>query len=354
MAAVRLALIGYGFMGHEHYKMMQDFPEITVAAICDRAPEQLVDVPQDIPTFTSVDEMLEKADFDTVIICCNNNQHFDVAAKCARAKKDIICEKPAAMSVRELDKMLQVVEENGVRFTVHQQRRLDKDFRTIKEIYDTDAVGKVYTIQSSLYGYNGNMHDWHVYKSEGGGMLYDWGVHLIDQILWMMNGIKLKTIFADVRNVIMDECDDFFKLQFHFENGVNAEIELGTYFLSDQPGWYTRHWFIGGNKGSAYCNGFDAEGKCVTTEHLLTQVPGSKPLGAEGPTRSFGTPAEGLILTSPLPQVNTAHRDFFENYLAALDGKESFLVQAEEVRRCLAVMEACRKSAELGRSVDFE
>lgn len=133
-------------------------------------------------------------------------------------------------------------------------------------------------------------------------MLYDWGVHLIDQILWMMQGVKLKTIFADVRNVIMKECDDFFKLQFCFENGVNAEIELGTYFLTDREGWFTRHWFIGGNKGSAYCDGFDAEGKMVTTSHLLTQAPGSKPLGAEGPTRSFGTPAEGLIQTSPLPR----------------------------------------------------
>lgn len=354
MATIKLGLVGFGFMGHEHYAMMKTFDEITVTAICDRNPEMLTGIEEGVQTFTDVDTMLAKGNFDTVIVCCNNNQHFDVVCKCARAHKDIICEKPVAMSVRELDKMLQVVEENNVRFTVHQQRRFDKDFRSIKAIYDQKAVGDVYTIQSSLYGYNGNMHDWHIFKAEGGGMLYDWGVHLIDQILWMMQGVKLKTIFADVRNVIMKECDDFFKIQFHFENGVNAEIELGTYFLSDQPGWFARHWFIGGNKGSAYCDGFDAVGKCVTTKYLLTQVPGSKPLGAEGPTRSFGTPAEGLIQTSPLPEVNTEHRNYFENYLRALDGKEDFLVKPEETRRTLAVMEACWKSAKLGRSVDFE
>ena len=108
------------------------------------------------------------------------------------------------------------------------------------------------------------------------------------------------------------------------------------------------------DEGIAYCDGFDAEGKCVTTEHLLTQVPGSKPLGAEGPTRSFGTPAPGLILTSPLPEVQVSHRNFFENYLAAMDGREELMVKPEEVRRTLAVMEACRKSSALGRSVDFE
>ena len=41
---------------------------------------------------------------------------------------------------------------------------------------------------------------------------------------------KLKTIYADVRNVINDQVDDYFNLQLYFENGVNAQIELGTYF----------------------------------------------------------------------------------------------------------------------------
>ena len=355
MAQIKLGIIGFGFMGHEHYKMMKSFDEITVTAICDRVPEMMEDITDEgIGKYTDARRMLAEADFDTVIISCNNNQHFDIVSQCARAGKNIICEKPAAMTVQEFDKMMQVVEENGVSFTVHQQRRYDTDFRTMKEVVDQKLVGDVYTIQSSLYGYNGNMHDWHVYRAEGGGMLYDWGVHLIDQILWMMQGVKLRTVFADVRNVIMKECDDFFKIQLVFENGIRAEIELGTYFLSDRPGWFARHWFVGGNKGSAYCDGFDAEGKCVTTEHLLTQMPGSKPLGAEGPTRSFGTPAPGLILTSPLPEVQVSHRNFFENYLAAMDGREELMVKPEEVRRTLAVMEACRKSSALGRSVDFE
>ena len=51
--------------------------------------------------------------------------------------------------------------------------------------------GTFYTIKSALYGFNGNMHDWHIYPEFGGGMLYDWGVHLIDQMLWMIPG-KLK------------------------------------------------------------------------------------------------------------------------------------------------------------------
>ena len=90
----------------------------------------------------------------------------------------------------ELDDM-EAACKTGVKFTVHHQRRFDPDFRTAKGLR-LRHPGDVYTIKSSLYGFNGNMHDWHVYKSEGGGMLYDWGVHLLDQILWMLPGVKLK------------------------------------------------------------------------------------------------------------------------------------------------------------------
>ena len=58
-------------------------------------------------------------------IAANNNQHHDLVCQAARAGKDIICETPVAMSVEELDDMIKVVEECGVKFTVHHQRRLD-------------------------------------------------------------------------------------------------------------------------------------------------------------------------------------------------------------------------------------
>lgn len=207
----------------------------------------------------------------------------------ARAGKDIICEKPVAMSLEELDDMIRVTEECGVKFTVHHQRRLDPDFRTAKAVFDQGTLGDIYTIKSSLYGFNGNMHDWHVYISEGGGMLYDWGVHLLDQILWMMPGAKLKSLYADIRNVINFEVDDYFKILMRFDNNVTAEVELGTYYLTDKmyDKWFERHWFIGGNKGSAYVDGFKPEGKIVRTAGLLQNVGGQRTMTAAGPTRSF-------------------------------------------------------------------
>lgn len=353
MEPIKVGIIGHGFMGHEHETMLTQMDEIQVVGITDRDPAQLEDVKEGIIRYPSVEELLANPEIQVVLIVANNNQHLDLVTKAAKAGKDIICEKPAAMSVAELDEMVKVVSECGVKFTIHHQRRFDPDFRTIKEIYDQGTLGDVYTIKNQLYGFNGNMHDWHVYISEGGGMLFDWGVHLIDQVLWMINS-KITSVYATVKNVINFEVDDFFNIQLRFENGVQAEIELGTYYLKDQPNWFERHWFIGGNQGSAYVDGFHPTGKIVRTTGLLQNVGGSRTMTAAGPTRSFGNPREGLIVTEELPEVTTNHKNYFENYVRAYRGEEEFLVKIPEVRRVLALMEAIRESAKTGQAVQFE
>jgi len=347
-------IIGFGFMGHIHEKTLDSLEAVNVVSICDIKEEKMADaITEGVIKTTSFDELLKIEDINTVIISLSNHVHKEVVIKAAKAGKNIICEKPAAMSVKEFDEMIAAVKDAGVLFTVHQQRRFDKDFRTAKEVYDQETLGNVYTIQSMLYGINGNMHDWHVFKKYGGGMLYDWGVHLIDQMLYMVDS-NVKTIFADLRNVINEEVDDYFKILFKFENGITGEIELGTYFLADKPKWFERHWFIGGNKGTMYSDGFEPVGKIAKTTKLLKNVPGKTTMTASGPTRSFGPPQEGVLITEDLPEVNVAHIMFFENYLNALAGKEELIVKIPEVRRVLAIMEAVRESAASGKSVDFE
>lgn len=356
--AYRYAVIGYGFIGRRHVNTLKTFAQSDCVAACDINPKRLSEAKSlypDMAVYEKAEDLFANEKLDGVIIAANNIAHKELTIMAAEHGCNIICEKPAALNVAEFDEMMEAVNKAGVSFTVHQQRRFDKDFNTVKVCYDEGLVGDIYTIQSSLYGYNGNMHDWHVYRAEGGGMLYDWGVHLIDQILYMVKG-KLKTVYADIRNVINKEVDDYFKIILRFENNVTAEIELGTYFLNDQPNWFERHWFVGGNKGSMNVNKFDPEGAIVRTTRLLENVAEDQDKSAKsyGPTRSFGVPAPGLIVSEPLPKVTVEQSDYFVNYFKALDGEEEMLVKPEEVRRVLCVMEACRKSAETMRSVDFE
>ena len=209
-------------------------------------------------------------------------------------------------------------------------------------------VGDMYVIKSQLYGFNGNMHDWHVYPEMGGGMLYDWGVHLIDQMLDMVKS-EIVSLYADVRNVINENVDDYFNIIMKFKNGVTAEIELGTYYLTPK-----RAWFIGGNKGSAIIDGFNGEGKIVRTAHLLENVPGKITMTAAGPTRSFGPAAPGLLQEEALPEVDVNHRNYFEHFVKAFNKEEEVIIKPEQVRRVLCVMDAVRESAKTGKAIAFE
>lgn len=348
MGKMKLGIVGFGFMGHCDADMMATFEDIDLVAVADIIPERMADAPAGVETYGSMDELLEKADIDVVMISTPNPSHLEMVEKAARAGKHIICEKPAAMTSAEFDKMVEATEKAGVIFTVHQQRRWDKDYRIMKEVYDRELVGKPYVIKSQLYGVNGNMHDWHVYPEMGGGMLYDWGVHLIDQILYMVDA-PITSLYADVRNVINERVDDYFNILIKFATGVTAELELGTYYLTPK-----RAWFIGGNTGSAMIDGWDGEGRIVRTAHLLENVPGKITMTAAGPTRSFGPPAPGLLTEEPLPEVNVAHRNYFEHFLKAFHGEEEVMVQPRQVRRVLQVMEAVRESAKTGKAIAFD
>ncbi|MGI6316795.1 MAG: Gfo/Idh/MocA family protein [Christensenellales bacterium] len=347
---IKFGVVGFGFMGHCVADMLATFPEeqIRLTAVADINPEQLKDVPAGVETYAGMDEMLSRADINTVIISTPNPSHLEMVEKAAAAGKHIICEKPAAMTVTQFDRMAEAAQRAGVVFTVHHQRRWDRDFRIMKEVYDRGMVGQPYVIKSQLYGFNGNMHDWHIYPEMGGGMLYDWGVHLIDQMLEMVD-TPVVSLYADLRNVINEWVDDYFNILLKFGNGVTGVIELGTYYLTPKRGW-----FIGGNEGSAIIDGWDGEGKIVRTAHLLQNVPGRITMTAAGPTRSFGPPPPGLLIEEPLPEVNVSHRDYFDQFIRAMNGEEEPAVKTAQVRRVLRIMEAVRESARTSKAVHPE
>ncbi|GHV71305.1 oxidoreductase [Spirochaetia bacterium] len=356
---IKFGIVGHGFMGHEHEKMLAKMDGIQVTAISDIDGKQLEDVGGGIKRYINAGELIKDPNVQVVLIAANNDQHKKLVIEAAEAGKDILCEKPVALSISDLDEMETACKKYNVKFTVHQQRRFDPDFRTAKSVFDSQSLGDVYMIKTGLYGFNGNMHDWHVFKDQGGGMLYDWGVHLIDQMLWMMNespgGGKLKTVYADMRTIINKEVDDYFKILLRFENGIMAEIELGTYYLSNKDHWYERHWFIGGNKGSFTLDGFFPEKATITrTTRLLTNPGKGRTMSAAGPTRSFGPPPDGVLVNEDIAIANTKHADYFKNYIAAYSGKEEFLVKIPETRRVLRVMDAVRESARTGMAIQFE
>ena len=346
---MRLGIIGYGGMGKWH---AANAPRagVEIAAVCDIEKEKIAQgIADGYNTYGSAEELLADENVDTVILTVPNHLHKEMCLKAAAAGKHVITEKPAALNVSELDEMEAACRENGVFFTSHQNRRWDRDMLIVKKAYDEGLLGKIFTIESRLHSGNGYMHEWHLYKKYGGGMIYDWGVHLIDQILFMMPGVKIKSVYADIKNVLHDEVDDYFKIILKMDNGITAHIELSTYILEYQP-----RWLAGGDKGTMIVKSFGCDGNIFRTGQMLEKLPPQITETVAGPTRQFAPVPPGGIVTEPLPEVETDWVDFYKNVQNVLSEKEESTIKISEVRRVLSVMEAAWKSSETGEAVLFE
>jgi len=346
---VKLGILGFGGMGKWHEENARRVEQIEIIASCDIKEEKRKESEaRGVKSYEFVDDFLANSDINTVLITVPNHLHKEMAIKAARAGKNIICEKPAALNLKELDEMTQVAKENNVIFTVHQNRRWDKDLQIVKKAYDEGMLGEIYTIESKLHTANGRIHEWHLYKKYGGGMMYDWGVHLIDQFLFMVDS-KVISVFADIKSIINDEVDDYFKIILKFENGITAHAELGTYFLKYQP-----RWLVAGNRGTMVINTFACDGEIMRTSQLLDKLPAAIAETEAGPTRQFAPAPAGVLYSDPLPEVKTQWTDFYKNFVQVLNGKEELKIKIPEVRRVLALMEAAFKSSETNKSVEFE
>lgn len=346
---IKLGIIGYGGMGKWHG---ENAPRagVEVTAICDIAEEKRKEAEtKGFTVYDSADELLKDSEVNTVILTVPNYLHKEMCVKAAKAGKNVITEKPAAMTVTELDEMEAACKEAGVFFTSHQNRRWDKDMLTVKKAYDENLLGHIFTLESKLHSGNGYMHEWHLYKKYGGGMIYDWGVHLIDQILFMMPKAKIKSIYADIKNVLHEEVDDYFKIILKMDNGITTHIELSTYILEYQP-----RWLVAGDKGTMIVKNFGCEGNIYRTGKMLEKLPPQITETEAGPTRQFAPVPPGGIVKEPLPEVETDWVDFYRNVDDVLNGRAESKIKISEVRRVLSVMEAAWQSSRTGEAVLFE
>jgi predicted dehydrogenase len=347
--ALNLGIIGFGGMGKWHAK---NAPRagVEVAAVCDIVEERWKEAEAaGYKLYKSAGALLADHAVNTVVLTVPNHLHKEMCLKAAAAGKNVITEKPAALNVTELDEMEAACKKAGVFFTAHQNRRWDKDMLIVKKAYDEGLLGKLFTIESKLHSGNGYMHEWHIYKKYGGGMIYDWGVHLIDQILFMMPGVRIKSLYANVKSVLHQEVDDYFKIIMKMSNGITVHIELSTYILEYQP-----RWLAAGDKGTLIVKNFGCDGNIYRTGQMLEKLPPQITETVAGPTRQFAPIPPGGIVTEPLPELSSDWVDFYKNVSAVLEGREESKIKISEVRRVLGVMEAVWRSAETGEAVALE
>ena len=128
----------------------------------------------DVHMYRRVEDMLDDPEIDLVTIAIPNDMHKETAIRAMRAGKNVGCEKPVTLNAGEMEEIIAVRNETGKLFSVHQNRRWDRDFRIVKEAKERGLLGQLTFVESKVQGSRGSMYGWRGYKRNGGGMLLDW------------------------------------------------------------------------------------------------------------------------------------------------------------------------------------
>ena len=259
MAKHRLGIVGFGGMGNWHRELIESGIEnLEIAGMFDIKEErQEAARALGYRAYESLDALLADETVDMILVSTPNDCHKPIAIKAMEAGKNVVSEKPVTLSSEDLLEMIDASKRTGKIFTVHQNRRWDEDFLTVKKLYDENALGDVFNIESRVHGSRGIPGDWRGKKEHGGGMMLDWGVHIIDQMLMMVKE-KITSIYCKVNHVTNYEVDDGFTLILTFESGKTALLEVGTSNFIELPRWYML-----GENGSVQIDDFLVHGKIV-------------------------------------------------------------------------------------------
>ncbi len=345
---VRVAVVGYGGMGGWHTKRLTEIPGVVeLAGVYDILPERNAAAEEaGIHAYASYEELLADKTVDVVTVAIPNDQHEPVCIQALEAGKLVISEKPVTMSTDSLERMIAAANRTGSVFTVHQNRRWDEDFRIAKQIYESKQLGRIFSIESRVHGSRGIPGDWRNTKAQGGGMVLDWGVHLLDQMNMMMGTMPV-SVYATLSNVTNEEVDDGFTAIFTFANGVKFTVEVGTSNFVNLPRWY-----ILGLNGTAVIEDWAINGKIVVAasdeKHDAVPI-----ITAAGLTKTMAPRTKETIKEYPLPRIDSDIHDYYRNIAAVVNGEAEPIVTHDQQHELMRLMEAIFESAEKNQVVYF-
>ena len=248
---VGYAIYGCGNIANVHAQSLHEISSVELIGAADISCERSRDFAKKygIGTFQSYDELLDCEAVDVVTICTPSGTHADLAVEALQRGKNVILEKPMALTVEDCDRIIEAVEKSGKKLTVISQLRASEDIKRAKKIIDSGKLGKLTFCEVRMKYYRAPEYyqdSWHgTAKMDGGGALMNQGIHGVDILLYLCGSVNkvqssVRTIFHDI------EVEDTAAAVLEFESGALGVIEATT---SVYPG-FNRIFEVCGSDGS--------------------------------------------------------------------------------------------------------
>ena len=338
----KLGIIGYGNMAFYHHTKIQKPENLAYIAAYDTSPARLAKAKENgLQVYDDLEAFLSCEDLEAVLVATPNHLHYRLALAALEHGKHVICEKPATLTGGEFSHLMKVAQRKGLLLTTHQNRRMDKDYLMIKQVLQEGTLGKVFRIESRVEGSRGIADTWRRKKEFGGGMLYDWGIHIIDQAC-MILGYDVKSVRCTFDHITNNEVDDGFQLWIEYKSGKKAYLEVGTYNFIPMPRFYMR-----ATQGSAIITDWRVPAHVVKCKawHESDVLP---VVNASGLTKTMAPRDSVTVDEYDIERPASDVHDYYRNFVRAIDGLEEQMVTHDQMRCILKIIMTAFESVENG------
>ena len=181
---IAAGLVGFGLAGRVFHAPLIQSSGMKIAAVVSRQREAVTSMLPMARVCGDLATLLSLPQIDLVVIATPNDLHESQALAALAAGKHVIVDKPVALSVAAVERMMHAARDAGRMLFPFHNRRWDSDFLTVQRLIAAGPLGAVHTYEAYWDRYRPQVPDrWREREQHGGGLLYDLGTHLIDQAL---------------------------------------------------------------------------------------------------------------------------------------------------------------------------
>lgn len=214
MKEVRVAMIGYGGIARAHAKgyaaLAAENEPVKLVAVCDVDEKRFSNelkinietdksmLSEDVHIYTDVDELIKNEEYDMVDICLPTYLHKEYAIKFMELGKDVLCEKPMALSSSDCELMIKTAEKTGRKLMVGQCLRFDPNYLYLKECIDSGKFGKLRHLSMHrlsalpVWGFE----HWFEKTEKSGGCILDMHIHDVDMARFLLGEPESVSVIA--------------------------------------------------------------------------------------------------------------------------------------------------------------
>lgn len=260
---LKVANIGMKFgMSHVEGAMSCD---ADIVAICDCDAENLrfagerYSIPEE-KRFSDYKDLLN-SDIDIVTVAIPDQQHKQVSCDFLRAGKNVLCEKPLALTREDLEDIIKAADESDAQFMVGQICRFTPAFEKAKELVESGTIGEVYFIESEYaHDYMKLVDNWRSDPLRHG--VIGGGCHAVDLIRWIVGDPEEVFAYGTHKLLPTVSYDDATVAIMKFNDNLMGKVFVSTGCKRD----YTMRTCIYGTKGTIICDNTSPTMTLFTTD----------------------------------------------------------------------------------------